>query len=79
MGSVIPVGTIVTCPKCGRQIARIARDLHSGDVLSADVFIGISQAIKALDPMTCQRCGEFYFNGVSLHTERGWGGYGYSV
>jgi DNA-directed RNA polymerase subunit RPC12/RpoP len=69
---MIPKGNIVTCPKCESQIAKVTKDLHKFEQITADCFEGIEQEIKPLDPMTCKRCGSPWFSGGRLHTEKGW-------
>lgn len=66
-------GAIVSCPCCGKRIARFERDLYELDALNAQDFYGFDGTIYPGDRTTCRKCGADWFLGGQLHLEReGW-------
>ena len=76
--SVLPVGTKLTCPECGRVVARVTTEIKTGMRLMAKYFEPVEGIIEPGTKMECP------FDGVAfsrrkrdrwfyeVHTSEGW-------
>lgn len=75
---VLPEGTEITCPKCGKVLFRSKRDLSAGDVIRFQDFEatpGIPQPERRTDmvcPFDREPYGKRLLGVAMVHTRRGW-------
>lgn len=74
---VLPKGTELTCPQCHRIMARLKKDIHSGDILKTDHFESIDGQIRQYTYMRCPFDGIDYgrskhLGSYEVHTKDGW-------
>ncbi len=73
---IIKKGTIITCPKCWKELMVIARDILDGEEMTMDWFEGLSQLPEPKAALVSDCCMEPYFNIQNwrgkLHTNLGW-------
>lgn len=70
MAEILPVGTQVTCPKCGDHIATVLVDVSPGLINPAH-FEMHQAGHGSGKPMVCTNCAS-KFAGWMIHTSEGW-------
>jgi hypothetical protein len=63
-----PIGTIISCPDCGRRIATAVNDVFACSVISSKDWEGI----EPFSIMVCSSDNVPYFSEGKLHTTEGW-------
>lgn len=63
-----PIGTIISCPDCGRRIATAVSDVFACSVISSKDWEGI----EPFSEMVCPSDRVAYFSEGKLHTTEGW-------
>lgn len=74
---ILPKGTEITCPQCGRVMCRIIVDLSEGFPIMAKNFESVEALVIQHTPMNCPYdgspyCSPTYRGGHRLHTKDGW-------
>lgn len=72
--SSIPEGTIITCPKCNKELYANTIEITYGTKVTALLFRGISQEPKPFEPIKSHCCGELplMVETGKYHTKDGW-------
>lgn len=72
----LEVGTLITCPECRTEIAKVTKTIHRGELLKLDSFEFLISVPKQGAPMHCPNCGESYGRRntliMQIHTSEGW-------
>ena len=71
MSRMLPIGTLVTCPKCAAEIAVVKYPLYDGEVFSTNHVTLIQQGHAEKRKMTCNDCGTAFAQ-MMIHTKEGW-------
>lgn len=70
---ILPVGTEITCPECGRVMCRVKVQLQAGDRIMVEQFESVDGKIQSHAPMICPFDGAQYgLTGRGFHTKDGW-------
>lgn len=69
---MIPAGTKIICPECGKVIAQAARPIERGMALDASLFIPIEGQIENGSRPICNMCNAAWIENGGIHTETGW-------
>lgn len=68
---VLPKGTEVTCPTCGRVMVRLKKEIESGGRLKAADFEPVLDTPAAGQPANCPYDKTPYI-ATKVHTAEGW-------
>ena len=74
---ILPKGTELMCPQCHRIMARLKKDIQSGEILKTEYFESVDGQIKQYTSMRCPWDGVDYGRSkhqgaFEVHTKDGW-------
>ncbi len=71
---IIRSGDRVLCPKCGRRLYIVTKDIRYGDIIKAEYFAEIEEVpkTKPLTPALSICCAKPWIWNGAVHTDRGW-------
>jgi hypothetical protein len=68
------IGTIIKCPKCEKELLKVAKPIHDGAIIKAEHLAKISYQPMDGNFMQCDTCGTYWFNAETgrVYTDKGW-------